>query len=53
MAGVVTDRAKVLAEAKGRYDYIWFTGTADRPDACERLRSKGLIPIAGVQGGGR
>lgn len=42
-AGKDTDRAKVLAEAHERYDYVWFVGTADRPDACERLRAKGLI----------
>jgi len=50
-AGVPTDRTKVLTEARGRYDYVWFVGTADRPDACERLRVKGLIPTAGVAGG--
>ena len=40
------DRAAVLAEAKGRYDYVWFTGVAEQGDACERLRSKGLIAAA-------
>jgi uncharacterized iron-regulated protein len=41
--GKPVDRAAVLAEAKGRVDYVWFVGTADKGDSCDRLRSKGLI----------
>ena len=37
-----------LAEAKGRFDVVWFTGIAEQPDACERLRSKGPLPVAGT-----
>jgi uncharacterized iron-regulated protein len=49
VAGVPVDRQAVLAEAKGRADYVWFTGVAEKADACERLRAKGLIPTAGVR----
>jgi uncharacterized iron-regulated protein len=46
IAGKPIDRAAALADAKGRYDYVWFTGVAEQGDACERLRSKGLIAAA-------
>lgn len=49
VAGAPIDRQAILAEAKGRYDYVWFTGVAERADACERLRAKGLIPTAGTK----
>jgi uncharacterized iron-regulated protein len=38
-----TDRHAVLAEARGVYDFVWFTGeTSERP-VCDRLRAKGLV----------
>ena len=49
VAGVAVDRKAVLADAKGRYDYVWFTGVADKADSCERLRAKGLIATAGAK----
>jgi len=49
-AGVPIDRAKVLAEARGRYDYVWLTGVAEQPGACDRLRARGLLPAAVAAG---
>jgi hypothetical protein len=37
------NRDTILKEAKGRFDYVWFTGVAAERDACTRLREKGLI----------
>ncbi|MCA0404962.1 MAG: ChaN family lipoprotein [Proteobacteria bacterium] len=37
------DRAKVISDSKGRYDFVWFVGeTSERP-VCDRLRQGGLI----------
>lgn len=37
------DRARVISESKGRYDFVWFVGeTSERP-VCDRLRQGGLI----------
>ncbi len=47
VSGKPVDRDAIMAEAKGRADYIWFVGTADAGDTCERLRSKGLIAAKG------
>jgi uncharacterized iron-regulated protein len=43
VAGKPVDRAKLLAETKGQFDFVWFIGEAEAGDACERLRAKGLI----------
>jgi uncharacterized iron-regulated protein len=42
--GQPVDRAKVLADARGRFDLVWFVGVSREGDACSRLRAKGLIP---------
>jgi uncharacterized iron-regulated protein len=49
VAGKPVDRDALLAEAKGRVDYVWFVGAAEAGDTCERLRSKGLIAAKGKQ----
>lgn len=41
--GQSVERAKILSEARGRYDLIWFVGVSREGDACTRLREKGLI----------
>ncbi len=33
--------AEVLAQAKGRYDYVWFIGRAPEEDVCAAFRNKG------------
>lgn len=48
--GQETDRGKILAEARGLYDYVWFVGSVTEPEACERLQRKGLIPVAKTGG---
>jgi uncharacterized iron-regulated protein len=42
--GVAIDRARALADARGRFDAVWFVGASREGDACDRLRRKGLIP---------
>jgi uncharacterized iron-regulated protein len=47
VAGKPVDRDAVLADAKGRVDYVWFVGAAEAGETCERLRAKGLIAAKG------
>lgn len=37
------DRARVLEDARGRYDYVWFAGSTNELQTCDRLRRSGLL----------
>lgn len=37
------DRVRALEDARGRYDYVWFVGSTNEPQTCDKLRRGGLI----------
>jgi uncharacterized iron-regulated protein len=40
--GVPINRARAIADARGRYNYVWFIGEANEPDVCASLKKADL-----------